>query len=226
MKCDEIVAAALADRTLLYTYLWRAFCDEPDQTFLDAVADPVIPIALGALLGEGSDTVEAQGRLASLASEEDALDRLKGDYVRLFIGPSRLPAPPWESVYVTGERLLFQQSTLDVREAYRFAGYQSTGYPHAADDHLATELGFMRALALDSERACASGDGERLAVLLSRQIMFLSEHINAWVPRFADEISATRPRVAGDFYRLLASMARDVCAADSSALAEIVEYGG
>lgn len=226
MKCDEIVTAALADRTLLYTYLWRAFCDEPDQAFLDAIVDPAISIALGTLLGEESDAVKAQGRLASLASERGALERLKGDYVRLFIGPGRLPAPPWESVYITGERLLFQQSTLDVREVYRLAGYQSAGYPHEADDHLATELGFMRALASDSERACISGDDERLAVLLSRQIMFLSEHVNAWVPRFADELSVARPRVAGDFYRLLASMAQDVCAADLSALMEVVEYGG
>ena len=191
MKHDDAIAAALANRSFVYTYLWRAFAADPDEALLTAVASDQALEECAILAGEESRAAQEQRALASTASAPDALEALKSDYTRLFIGPGKLPAPPWESVYVTGEDLLFQPSTLEVRDAYRKAGYQATGYPHEADDHLATELGFMEALAKDSQAAYEAGDSEKLQLLLSQQTMFLAQHLNAWLPKFVERLLIT-----------------------------------
>lgn len=218
---DDAIAAALANRSFVYTYLWRAFAADPDEALLATVATDQATEECVILAGEGSCAVQEQRALASAASAPDALEALKSDYTRLFIGPGKLPAPPWESVYVSGEDLLFQPSTLEVRDAYRKAGYQATGYPHEADDHLATELGFMEALAKDSQAAYDANDSEKLRLLLSQQTMFLAQHLNVWLPQFVERLLNTESPKFGEFYPRFAVLARELCAADAVALVEI-----
>jgi TorA maturation chaperone TorD len=221
MKHDDAIAAALANRSFVYTYLWRAFAAEPDEALLATVASDQATEECVILAGEGSRAAQEQRVLVSTASAPDALEALKSDYTRLFIGPGKLPAPPWESVYVAGEDLLFQPSTLEVRDAYRKAGYQATGYPHEADDHLATELGFMEALAKDSQAAYDAGDSAKLRLLLSQQTMFLAQHLNVWLPQFVERLLNTESPKFGEFYPRFAVLARELCAADAAALVEI-----
>jgi TorA maturation chaperone TorD len=71
---------------------------------------------------------------------EAVLARLKSEYTALMIGPAKLPAPPWESAYLTRERIIFQESTLKVRRAYQKYQFLPANYPYEADDHLALEL--------------------------------------------------------------------------------------
>lgn len=221
MKHDDAIAVALANRSFAYTYLWRVFAADPDEALLAMVASDQASEECAILAGEDSRAAKEQRVLASMATEADTLEMLKSDYTRLFVGPGKLPAPPWESVYVTGEDLLFQPSTLEVRDAYRKAGYQATGYPHEADDHLATELGFMEALAKDSQAAYEAGDSEKLQLLLSQQTMFLAQHLNAWLPKFVERLLITEAPKFGEFYPRFAALARELCAADSAALVEI-----
>ncbi|MEI3231097.1 MAG: molecular chaperone TorD family protein, partial [Gordonibacter pamelaeae] len=65
--------------------------------------------------GEDGEGARLQDALAEVAAA-NGLGQLRSVYTKLFIGPAKLPAPPWESVYATGGRpLLFQESTLAVR---------------------------------------------------------------------------------------------------------------
>lgn len=92
---------------------------------------------LGALFYYPPSAEQCGGVLAALASpgwqtgwpygsdeERDAIARLIGTeapesaddaYQRLFIGPHALPAPPWGSVYLDKESVLFGDSTLELR---------------------------------------------------------------------------------------------------------------
>lgn len=225
MKHDDAIAAALANRSFVYTYLWRAFAAEPDEAFLSAVADDATLEECKLLAGEDSRAVQVQEALAAFVSNApDALDALKGEYTKLFEGPGKLPAPPWESVYVCGEDLLFQPSTLEVREAYRSAGYQATGYPHEADDHLATELDFMGALSKRTQAAYEEGDEDAFRLLISKQVYFLGTHLNSWLPQYTERLlGAEKPKVS-DFYRHFSVLAQELCVADSAALEEIARF--
>ncbi len=140
--------------------------------------------------------------------------RSKPEYTRVLIGPASLPAPPWESVFTTGENLIFQESTLAVRAAYRAAGYVAAGYPREADDHLATELDFMATLAEEACTAYEAGDAERAHASLQVQRQFLSEHLNTWAKPFSDRLERAAGKDAGGLYVHFAQLCAEVCAAD------------
>ena len=148
---------------------------------------------------------------------------LTNDYTRLFIGPGKLPASPWESVYACGEELVFQQSTLDVRAAYHAAGFTAAGCPHIPDDHIATELAFMAALCDEAKTCASSGDMPGAKVALGRQVMFLAEHLGCWASEFAQRLTSHLPKKAGSFYVHAANLAAAVCKADATATAELLE---
>ncbi|MBC2887836.1 TorD/DmsD family molecular chaperone [Gordonibacter massiliensis (ex Traore et al. 2017)] len=221
MAIDEAVALLLANRHFLYAYLSRAFAAEPDEAFLDVVADAHTKDECALLDDEREEGTTLQRGLAALATEgPDALERLRSEYTKLLIGPGKLPAPPWESVFVSGEPLLFQKSTLAVREAYRAAGFQAAGYPHEADDHLAIELAFMEALADRMGEAYAADDGSRVGELARIQLDFLRNHLLVWVGSFADRLLSYGK--VSSFYPSFAALAALVCARDVDVLAELL----
>ena len=221
MDTNETMIAALAGRAFLYKYLWRAFAGEPDQAFLDVAASQDAAEAFSVFAGDSSSAVQHQRMIGEFAETAD-LDALCSEYTKLFIGPGKLPAPPWESVYVYGEDLLFQESTVEVRLDYRAAGYQASGYPHEADDHLAKELGFMSALSEEAQRAFEQGDGESFRQAMSRQLLFLGKHLNSWLPKFAERFeSAEKPKV-GPFYHEFVALAVAVCAQDAENIEELM----
>ena len=226
MEANEIVANACANRAFVYQYLWRVFSDMPDETLIEATLGTARE-QFELFFGAGSPEMEEFAALcvelqAALALDAKATS-LASDYTCLFIGPGKLPASPWESVYACGEELVFQQSTLDVRAAYHAAGFTAAGYPHVPDDHIATELAFMAALC-DETKACASsGDMLGAKVALGRQAIFLAKHLGNWVSEFAQRLTSHLPKSASAFYAHAANLAAAVCKADAAATAELLE---
>ncbi len=60
--------------------------------------------------------------IAESASLTSDIEALRIDYSRLFIGPYRLLAPPYGSVYLENTRRVMGISTLDVRNKYADEG--------------------------------------------------------------------------------------------------------
>lgn len=142
--------------------------------------------------------------LAIDSSREAVLEDLLWEYTRLFIGPYRLPAPPWESVYTSPKRLLMQEAHDAVQAQYAEAGL-SIPDPHVLADHIGSELNFLSIL---HARAESEADGEVPMALAER---FLSEHLRRWVPAFCKDLEAAAEE---DLYRELARVTRSVVAAD------------
>ena len=128
-------------------------------------------------LGDLRETLER----INLNSAEEMQDLL-WDFTRLFIGPYRLPCPPWESVYISPKRLLLQEPSDAVRAAYDRVGVE-VGSPSVLPDHVAAELNFMGILLEKIE----TGSGE---VDTYRQLSkdFREEHLRNWIPQFASDL--------------------------------------
>ncbi len=94
-------------------------------------------------------------------------EALHWDFTRLFIGPESPPAPPWESVYVSRDKLLFQESTLNVKTFYQQNGFHLPETEYEAADHIGYELDFLWKLSeqasqeLDRNRQCVSASLRR-----------------------------------------------------------------
>jgi TorA maturation chaperone TorD len=141
------------------------------------------------------------------------------EYTRLFVGPNKLPAPPWESVYISRERTLFQRPTLEVRDSYRSQGLIPELYPKVADDHIALELDFLRLLAGRAQAAFQIDEHESYQEALGATAEFLDEHLLRWVDGFAQDMARSG---VGTFYPALAQMMAAYVRRDAAIVAEIV----
>lgn len=109
--------------------------DEPCRSLLATMADRgwinEWPYGEPSVLQEIADLLAAG--MADMANEtpDDA-------FQRLFIGPYALQAPPWGSVYLDKENVLFGVSTLALRRWLRANAIEMDNDGHEPEDHIAT----------------------------------------------------------------------------------------
>lgn len=130
-------------------------------------------------------------------------EQLSFEYNRLFVGPARLPCPPYESVYrkgVTelGSGALNGPSTLDASRKYAEAGVALAPSFKDLPDHIAIELDFMSYLCSKELSSETSEDSQRSRKL---QEEFLKLHLAPWIQEFSERILSS---TNSPFYRTLA----------------------
>ena len=131
------------DLAALYRFYSSAFLYEltPEQIELLAEAN------LGADVTEGDESEEAQGyrwmRHYLAHRGADARRDLAVDYARVFLGAGVYDgdtAVPYESVYLSKEGILMQESRDEVVACYRAAGFAVRGEMNVTEDHAGFEL--------------------------------------------------------------------------------------
>jgi putative dimethyl sulfoxide reductase chaperone len=131
------------------------------------------------------------------------IDELRLDYARLFLGPDQVIAPPYGSVWLSGERAVMQDSTLAVLALYREGGFELADDFRDVPDHIAAELEFLYLLVFNENRARDDPAAETLASILALRRRFLAEHLGAWIDPFAGAVSEG---ARTHFYRELARL--------------------
>jgi len=219
LKQDSITML-LVNRTYLYRLLQNLFGNEPTLKTLHILDSDHTRTALTLLsLEDGLHGVEVFFKQLE-TNMEDTLEKCCSEYTRLFIGPTTLPAPPWESVYLTKERLIFQESTLKVRQCYLKYNYLPANYRSEPDDHIALELDFMANLSHLTENFFQEGKISEGVDILKDQKAFLEEHLLVWAPQFAAELEASTPH---PLYQGIASIIKEFLQADLVVIDEILE---
>lgn len=124
-----------------------------------------------------------------LASGTDH-DDLVWEYRRLFVGPDRLSAPPWGSVYTDRECVIFGESTLALRAWMRRNSIVRTVDENTPEDHIGLMLSLLAFLA------------QTRPELIDE---YLTGHLLTWAPHYLDELeeAALHP-----FYQGLARLTR------------------
>ena len=198
-QTKEAVELLLSNRLFLYSLMHKLFGREPDEELLNILTDEHTGEAFGLLSEEEKDIMDRTAVFLSEIREEKQnpafLEETKDEYTRLFIGPVSLVAPPWESVYGQKDAMLFQESTLEVRNTYRQYGLIPEGYPHVADDSLALELHFMALLAQRGLDAFYAGKNDELTADLTGSSDFLKKHLLVWVPKFLERMKGAKTSI-------------------------------
>ncbi|MDP3062671.1 MAG: molecular chaperone TorD family protein [Chloroflexota bacterium] len=136
------------------------------------------------------------------------------EYTRVFVGPERAEAYPYESMYRDGE--IMGQTTRQVAACYERAGLAVSAAFKDLPDHITAELEFMACLCVQELNARQQGDGKKSARFRREREAFLEEHLAMWVPMFAERVTT---RCTSPFYRGLARLLREVTAASASKVA-------
>lgn len=206
-----------AARTLLYTLFHRMTSAELDEDF-DGAAMSAVAGEAASLLGL-QESEAMRDFLGQLEHSEDA-EAHRREYMRLFVGPAKLAAPPWESVYAEQGRSLFTATTLEVRNAYRAMGMLPAAYPQVADDHLAIELSFMARLAEQMDQTADGGDEQGYGRAHDASEAFLDQHLLKWIDRYAADIAQGAKEADGSLYPSMAQALAVFLRADRCALEE------
>jgi TorA maturation chaperone TorD len=200
VSCEEfqlMQKATMTDNELIEAcgLLGSMYLCKPDRETLDswrALLSEAVPDIL-------SDLKDALEKI-DMASDSE-LEDLLWEYTRLFIGPYKLPCPPWESVYTSPKRLMMQEAYDEVRDYYNKAGLTVNNQGIMAD-HIGAELNF---LAVVLQKAHSDTKKEQYYRDLTRG--FLDEHVIKWIPQFARDMEDAADLL---FYKTLARVTRSM----------------
>lgn len=126
------------------------------------------------------------------------------EYTRLFRGPVKAEAYPYESIYIDGE--IMGNSALDVVRRYQEAEVAVSPDFTDLPDHISAELEFMYYLCVREVDALQRGEPDEAARFRLLGYSFLSDHLGRWAPKFAELVlqGATTP-----FYLGIATITRE-----------------
>lgn len=193
----------LTGEMLLFSLLAKLVYSDPDAAWLQSLMDGEVfsEVPLGSEEPETRLGLEAinrwmQDQHGKLSAE--TVIGLKGEYISLFVGPGKMDAPVWESVYFSDEHLVFQEQTLSVRYWYRRFGLEVEHVNREPDDHIAFEVSFIAHLAGLALKALEENNSARFESLLRAQKDFLSNHLLLWGLRWSNLVVQYAQT---DFYR-------------------------
>jgi len=121
--------------------------------------------------GGEDDLARAAELFRQGAAEEDDEELLRS-YQRLFRGPNSLPAPPWGSVYMDRDQVMYGWTWNELKAWMRSNGVEGTYEENDPEDHIG-RLMLMAAAVAEERPAC-------LCELLADHLLCWSDHFLAY----------------------------------------------
>ena len=123
------------------------------------------------------------------------------EYSRLFLGPFKVLAPPYGSVYIDSGRILMGDSTLDIMHLYREAGLVFRDGFKEVPDHITIELEFLHFITYQELSALHSNNNDDLKKYRKTQVLFINNFFGQWIFPFCEKILSN---TKNSYYRSLA----------------------
>ncbi|MHC4153190.1 MAG: TorD/DmsD family molecular chaperone [Planctomycetota bacterium] len=128
------------------------------------------------------------------------LESLIIDFTSLFVGPFKLLAPPYGSVYLEHNKFM-GDSTIDVGKFYEDEDLDIV--IKDAPDHIAMELEFMYYLIAKQTQAANEENLQNIQLYQQKQKTFLYSHLARWIPEFAKNV---QKYAQTEFFKKLAQL--------------------
>lgn len=184
----DYLGILLFARMYLFEMFHKVFGGKPTPELLEVLCACTTLDALDEYATEEEVEGKLRDYLLALGQRENRaalLWDIEAEYTRVLVGPGRLPAPLWESPYLSKEASLMQESTLAVRSMYRSFGLEPVACGHVPDDHVSLLCYFAAIRARAAYEAFCAGSWELLRDLMVEQCAFGRDHLVAWIPEFA-----------------------------------------
>lgn len=202
------------ERLHIYNLLRQLYLSPPSEEILSALQK--IEVGEEVCLAE-SDVTKGLRMLKEVGA--DKLEELSLEFAGLFIGPGKIPIPPYESFYTSEKRLLMQEATIAVRKKYLKAGLVMKNLYSSPEDHIASEFEFMYFLCQKEAEARGKSNGEQALEWLEMQQEFLKEHLSAWIPAFCKDLEQA---AESDFYKGVAKVTKAYLSLEQETIGELL----
>lgn len=176
--------------------------------------------ALAQVLSNVSNEAADRAAEAARVLGETSLESQLVEYSRLFLGPFKLVAPPYGSVWLDKTKTVMGDSTAQVAAVYQTHGLQLADDFPELPDHIAVELEFLSYLAFQQRQAQATGNQDEATRLATTQLGFINELLTPWLTPFCQAIIEDGE---APFYMALAECTAAFVAADSTALLAAID---
>lgn len=177
MKSDELLAM-LRVRGWVYKFLAQVLYNEPDKENLKAFSEENLFSLMVAEGEENSAVAELAQILEDMKSYESRKwEELRQDHIALFSNSGPVLATPWESVYLSEERILYDEHTLAVQDFYKKWGFEAVRKEKGPADHAGMECSFLAALTMLCINALQEGRDDKIRPNLLVQSEFLKDHL-------------------------------------------------
>lgn len=234
---DSMRQIVLSNRSFLYFYIARVFAGRIDSSFLarmkecHTLEEMLICDSWTNLECDEYSLSELHSDLATqffnrgqCGGTSDTLWDLECAFTRIFIGPGKPLVSLYESTYVNKEQLVFQQSTLDVRNAYAAFGLKVLQKRHEPDDHIGSELAFMAHLGQRAFECGVNKDDRGMIEALQGSLSFLDNHLLRWIDAFYESfLRAVKVDPISSFYLNFALMVKVVVWRDKCLLQTLIQ---
>lgn len=144
--------------------------------------------ALAQVLSNVSNEAADRAAEAARVLVETSLESQLVEYSRLFLGPFKLVAPPYGSVWLDKQKTVMGDSTARVAEFYHAQGLQLADEFPELPDHIAVELEFLSYLAFKEREAGSCGDSAAIGRLRQAQLDFINTFLLPWLLPFTEAI--------------------------------------
>lgn len=193
-------------RAHAYQVLSACFC-QPEKDLLDQT----VFYNLSTSLGRISPPAAVLARDLAEAWCGYTQPELLVEYARLFLGPFKVPAPPYGSVYLEQAGLLMGDSTLAVAKIYQEQGLSLSEDTRDMPDHIAAELEFMYFLTSCARNALHDADRTRAVDYHHTGRLFLERFLGPFAVALSQKIEQ---ETSNAFYLALAQCLRVFVLAD------------
>lgn len=160
-----------------------------DPTFWEGFPDFGSTQVAGALEACKAYAEDAQ---ALTTAGGDPVQRESVEYTKLFIGPPRPAAAPWETMYrAEGVTVGFGEPTFAMQNLLREAGLEMSNKNNQYADHIGIEL--LYASVLCTRLAEAEDDESERTMLANKLSGFAQEHPLEWIGRLRAAVAESEP---------------------------------
>ncbi len=211
----------LVTRQWLYDFLGKSYYMEPSLEALKEIDNNIFVELTKNEEGKEETGAKILAEFFENIDElkEEDIKKIKREYNKLFIGPGSLEAPPWESVYLSRERIIFDEHTLAVREFYRKWNVNNKKINKEPDDHIGYELEFMSILTSKSLKALEENNIEEFKETIKGQSEFLEKHTLLWIDKLVSNIVEASEE---DYFKGLALFTLEYVNMDKELLDDII----
>lgn len=179
-------ADRLEDLAEAFTVLGRLHQQPPDEESLASLHSllPDWP------LPSTPSTAQGLAHLRASRKESESAATIRADHARLYGYTAVARVSPYESVHRGRDGLVFDEQTLQVRDAYRSISLRAPQYNREPDDHIGLELDFLAQSCVKAMGALDLGSVSDAQRYVAVGNTFFTEHLSQWAPDMLDKATA------------------------------------
>ncbi|WP_033915654.1 TorD/DmsD family molecular chaperone [Campylobacter sputorum] len=171
---NEFLAKNLSNSLIMEDMCRRLFLFEFDQENLEEILD------ISTNLSQPQINHSFINELKKAKKDSEYLNKARWEFNRLFVGPARPKAVPYESVYFDYHNM-FGKKTMQVRDFYERAGLRVKKFDKFPDDFIGYEFEYLYFMSYK-----ALNDEDDFAKIIQEKKSFLELHPSQWFDKFIE----------------------------------------